>query len=90
MAYNVPSHEELDDWHSHPVTECLRDLLAAELRLRQHQAKEAYWAGRPWPKDRRLALREAEALLARLFRARADEWQAMRDYLEEQSEYERH
>lgn len=67
MSLSDLSQDDLNQWAEHPVTVALRNA-----RYRVHQAQvqmacSAYWQGKPWPEESRLALHKMEDLLDDVF-----------------------
>ncbi len=51
--------EALEEWRAHPVTETVLRAVDAFLTDMETQCKDAAWSGRPWPDERRQAVRLA-------------------------------
>jgi len=73
------SDEALEEWRAHPVSVLVRQALLASLKEQREAASLAYWAGRPWPEQDRLALLRQESLVEDMFEASADDFKAMMD-----------
>lgn len=56
MKLTKLSRQEWEEWRTAPVTEALRDAIAAQMVAEIKNAAERYLAGRPIPEESRAAL----------------------------------
>lgn len=68
------SAEDLEQWRASPVALQVKAALSRSLDIRRKAATEAYWSGKAWPEEQRLAVRLAEEMLDDWFTASADDF----------------
>ena len=71
------SQAELDQWRDSDVGRSVRTVLFTLVDRQKEAMKAAYWAGRPYPEDARLAIGRVEEILEDWFEKPADAFVAV-------------